>query len=96
MACSADDCGYEVETDPPKADNVSKPCGCEAGTAGIDNRGVAYLWEERDDWGRFRAGVCSVAPKSVVSSSVVSSSEALLSRGAPKSPRERCRACAER
>ena len=80
MACSADGCWYEVETDPPKADNVSRPCGCEAGTAGVVNNGVAYLWEERDDWGRFRVVVCSGPLKSVVSSSVVSSSEMLLSR----------------
>ncbi len=81
-----------METDPPKADNVSRPCGCEAGTAGVDNSvelapGVPYLWEERDDWGRFRVAVGSRALRSVVSSSVVSSSEALLSCGAPKSPR---------
>jgi hypothetical protein len=87
MACS-DVCGYKVETDPPKADNVSRPCGCDAGTAGVDNRaGVPYLWEECADWGRFRAAGCSGPLKSDVSSSVVSSSDALPSRGGPKSPR---------
>ena len=88
MACSADGWGYTVEVDPPKADNVSRPCGCEAGTAGVDNSGVAYLWEDRDDWGRLRVTDCSGTPKPVVSSSVdSSSSEALLSREAPKSAR---------
>lgn len=80
--------GYKVETDPPKADDVSRPCGCDAGTAGVDNSaGVPYLCEERADWDRFRAAGCPGALKSGVSSSVVSSSEVLPSRGGPKSPR---------
>ena len=68
--------------EPPKADNVSTPCGCEAGTAGVDNRvelvpGVRYLWVERDDCGLFMAVVCLGTLEPIASSSVVSSSDEL-------------------
>lgn len=86
---------------PPKADKISRPCGWEAGTAGVDNNaelvpGVRYRWEERDDCGLFIAAVCSEALECIASSSVVSSSERLPSCSACKSLRRDCRICGER
>jgi hypothetical protein len=76
---------------PPKAEKVSRPCGCEAGTPGVDNSaelvlGVRYLSAERDDCGLFMAAVFSEAREPIASSSVVSSSDALPSSWAFISP----------
>ena len=77
--------------EPPKAEKVSRPCGCKAGTPGVGNGaelvpGVRYLSAERDDCGLFMAAVFSEAREPIASSSVVSSSDALPSYWAVVSP----------